>query len=115
MQALTLVFVETKKGADSLEHWLCMNGFPATTIHGDRTQQIVEEQRKFDGVEDLYCESPFQSDCGRMQPIRQPWVATVSTPEEEQRKFDGVEDTAFQLLNFQFYLISFFEPTAFSS
>ncbi|XP_020255592.1 DNA-directed RNA polymerases IV and V subunit 2-like isoform X2 [Asparagus officinalis] len=24
-QALTLVFVETKKGADSLEHWLCMN------------------------------------------------------------------------------------------
>ncbi|XP_077210188.1 DEAD-box ATP-dependent RNA helicase 37-like [Tasmannia lanceolata] len=37
-QALTLVFVETKKGADSLEHWLCLNGFPATTIHGDRTQ-----------------------------------------------------------------------------
>ncbi|RZS20549.1 hypothetical protein BHM03_00053070 [Ensete ventricosum] len=41
-QALTLVFVETKKGADSLEHWLCMNGFPATTIHGDRTQQASE-------------------------------------------------------------------------
>lgn len=41
-QALTLVFVETKKGADSLEHWLCMNGFPATTIHGDRTQQQRE-------------------------------------------------------------------------
>ncbi|XP_042003320.1 DEAD-box ATP-dependent RNA helicase 37-like [Salvia splendens] len=40
--ALTLVFVETKKGADSLEHWLCMNGFPATTIHGDRTQQERE-------------------------------------------------------------------------
>lgn len=39
-QSLTLVFVETKKGADSLEHWLCMNGFPATTIHGDRTQQV---------------------------------------------------------------------------
>ncbi|GFP79848.1 dead-box ATP-dependent RNA helicase 37 [Phtheirospermum japonicum] len=38
-QSLTLVFVETKKGADSLEHWLCLNGFPATTIHGDRTQQ----------------------------------------------------------------------------
>ncbi|GER41193.1 DEAD-box ATP-dependent RNA helicase [Striga asiatica] len=38
-QALTLVFVETKKGADSLEHWLCINGFPATSIHGDRTQQ----------------------------------------------------------------------------
>ncbi|XP_020272796.1 DEAD-box ATP-dependent RNA helicase 52B-like [Asparagus officinalis] len=41
-QALTLVFVETKKGADSLEHWLCMNQFPATTIHGDRTQQERE-------------------------------------------------------------------------
>ncbi|XVF69776.1 hypothetical protein PTKIN_Ptkin11bG0109100 [Pterospermum kingtungense] len=42
-QALTLVFVETKKGADSLEHWLCMNGFPATTIHGDRSQQEREQ------------------------------------------------------------------------
>uniref|UniRef100_A0A5B6YY91 RNA helicase n=1 Tax=Davidia involucrata TaxID=16924 RepID=A0A5B6YY91_DAVIN len=41
-QALTLVFVETKKGADSLEHWLCINGFAATTIHGDRTQQERE-------------------------------------------------------------------------
>ena len=41
-QALTLVFVETKKGADSLENWLCMNGFPATTIHGDRSQQVSE-------------------------------------------------------------------------
>ncbi|KAL2501545.1 DEAD-box ATP-dependent RNA helicase 37 [Forsythia ovata] len=41
-QSLTLVFVETKKGADSLEHWLCGNGFPATTIHGDRTQQERE-------------------------------------------------------------------------
>lgn len=39
-QSLTLVFVETKKGADALEHWLCLNGFPATTIHGDRTQQV---------------------------------------------------------------------------
>lgn len=42
-QALTLVFVETKKGADSLEYWLCSNGFPATTIHGDRTQQEREQ------------------------------------------------------------------------
>jgi hypothetical protein len=39
-QALTLVFVETKKGADALEHWLCLNNFPATTIQGDRTQQV---------------------------------------------------------------------------
>ncbi|XP_057826004.2 DEAD-box ATP-dependent RNA helicase 52B [Cryptomeria japonica] len=41
--ALTLVFVETKKGADSLEYWLCSNGFPATTIHGDRSQQEREQ------------------------------------------------------------------------
>ncbi|XP_072957281.1 DEAD-box ATP-dependent RNA helicase 37-like [Typha angustifolia] len=41
-QALTLVFVETKRGADALEHWLCTSGFPATTIHGDRTQQERE-------------------------------------------------------------------------
>ncbi|KAL3625392.1 DEAD-box ATP-dependent RNA helicase 37 [Castilleja foliolosa] len=41
--SLTLVFVETKKGADSLEYWLCQNGFPATTIHGDRTQQEREQ------------------------------------------------------------------------
>uniref|UniRef100_A0A8R7Q343 Uncharacterized protein n=1 Tax=Triticum urartu TaxID=4572 RepID=A0A8R7Q343_TRIUA len=39
-QALTLVFVETKRGADSLENWLCTNGFPATSIHGDRNQQV---------------------------------------------------------------------------
>ncbi|XP_034704576.1 DEAD-box ATP-dependent RNA helicase 37-like [Vitis riparia] len=41
-QSLTLVFVETKKGADALEHWLCINGFPATSIHGDRSQQERE-------------------------------------------------------------------------
>uniref|UniRef100_A0ACD5W4K6 Uncharacterized protein n=1 Tax=Avena sativa TaxID=4498 RepID=A0ACD5W4K6_AVESA len=41
-QALTLVFVETKRGADSLENWLCTNGFPATSIHGDRNQQERE-------------------------------------------------------------------------
>ncbi|KAL5545596.1 hypothetical protein UlMin_005283 [Ulmus minor] len=41
-QSLTLVFVETKKGADSLEYWLCSNGFPATSIHGDRSQQERE-------------------------------------------------------------------------
>ncbi|XP_066337323.1 DEAD-box ATP-dependent RNA helicase 52C-like [Miscanthus floridulus] len=41
-QTLTLVFVGTKRGADSLESWLCMNGFPATSIHGDRNQQERE-------------------------------------------------------------------------
>ena len=39
-QALTLVFVETKRGADALEDWLFRNGFPATSIHGDRSQQV---------------------------------------------------------------------------
>ena len=43
-QSLTLVFVETKKGADSLEYWLTGSGFPATTIHGDRTQQVSYNQ-----------------------------------------------------------------------
>uniref|UniRef100_A0A7N0VLQ1 RNA helicase n=1 Tax=Kalanchoe fedtschenkoi TaxID=63787 RepID=A0A7N0VLQ1_KALFE len=42
-KALTLVFVETKKGADALENWLYVNGFPATTIHGDRSQQEREQ------------------------------------------------------------------------
>ena len=38
LQGLTLVFVETKRGADALEDFLAGNGFPATSIHGDRTQ-----------------------------------------------------------------------------
>ncbi|KAF8400667.1 hypothetical protein HHK36_013967 [Tetracentron sinense] len=41
-QALTLVFVETKRGADALEHWLSMNGFPSTAIHGDKVQMERE-------------------------------------------------------------------------
>ncbi|KAI3879290.1 hypothetical protein MKX03_024265 [Papaver bracteatum] len=42
-QALTLVFVETKRGADALEHWLTINGFPATAIHGDKVQMEREQ------------------------------------------------------------------------
>ena len=38
VEGLTLVFVETKRGADALEDFLCGHGFPATSIHGDRTQ-----------------------------------------------------------------------------
>ncbi|KAK9268554.1 hypothetical protein L1049_000308 [Liquidambar formosana] len=38
--ALTLVFVETKRGADALENWLARNGFPATAIHGDKVQMV---------------------------------------------------------------------------
>ncbi|XP_027331610.1 DEAD-box ATP-dependent RNA helicase 52-like [Abrus precatorius] len=40
--SLTLVFVETKKGADALENWLSRCGFPATTIHGDKVQMERE-------------------------------------------------------------------------
>merc|ERR1719274_549059 len=35
---LTLVFVETKRMADTLEYRLSDRGLPATSIHGDRTQ-----------------------------------------------------------------------------
>ncbi len=40
---LTLVFVETKRGADSLEDFLIREGYPATSIHGDRTQPERED------------------------------------------------------------------------
>ena len=42
VQGLTLVFVETKRGADELERFLCRNGLPATSIHGDRSQEQRE-------------------------------------------------------------------------
>jgi len=42
MEGLTLVFVETKRAADSLEDFLCSHGLNATSIHGDRTQQERE-------------------------------------------------------------------------
>ncbi|KAK9836174.1 hypothetical protein WJX81_006875 [Elliptochloris bilobata] len=42
VEGLTLVFVETKRGADALEDYLAGNGFPATSIHGDRSQQERE-------------------------------------------------------------------------
>jgi len=41
--SLTLVFVETKKGADALDEFLYREGFPVTSIHGDRTQKEREE------------------------------------------------------------------------
>jgi len=39
---LTLVFVETKRMADMLSDFLMGNNFPATSIHGDRTQRERE-------------------------------------------------------------------------
>jgi superfamily II DNA/RNA helicase len=35
--------VETKKGADQLEDFLYRQGFPATSIHGDRSQRERED------------------------------------------------------------------------
>ncbi|TPX43029.1 hypothetical protein SeMB42_g04893 [Synchytrium endobioticum] len=40
---LTLVFVETKRAADILCNYLQSNQFPATSIHGDRTQREREQ------------------------------------------------------------------------
>ncbi|QIW96799.1 hypothetical protein AMS68_002317 [Peltaster fructicola] len=39
---LTLIFVETKRMADSLSDYLINQSFPATSIHGDRTQRERE-------------------------------------------------------------------------
>ncbi|XP_022093706.1 putative ATP-dependent RNA helicase Pl10 isoform X2 [Acanthaster planci] len=41
--SLTLVFVETKRGADALDEFLRMQSYPATSIHGDRSQREREE------------------------------------------------------------------------
>lgn len=42
-ESLTLIFVETKKGADMLEEFLYRERFHVTSIHGDRTQYEREE------------------------------------------------------------------------
>ncbi|CAG8472039.1 18591_t:CDS:2 [Racocetra fulgida] len=39
----TLVFVKSKRGADSLDDFLYSQNFPTTSIHGDRTQQERED------------------------------------------------------------------------
>jgi ATP-dependent RNA helicase DDX3X len=39
VKGLTIIFVETKRKADMLEDFLIREGFPATSIHGDRVQQ----------------------------------------------------------------------------
>eukprot|EP01136_Pigoraptor_vietnamica_P021600 Opistho-1_new@71916 len=51
-KCLTLIFVETKRGADALEDYLCREGYPATSIHGDRSQREREDAlRTFRGGE----------------------------------------------------------------
>ncbi|XP_004349702.2 ATP dependent RNA helicase [Capsaspora owczarzaki ATCC 30864] len=42
-ECLTLCFVETKRAADSLEDFLYHEGFPAASIHGDRSQRERED------------------------------------------------------------------------
>ncbi|XP_059619735.1 ATP-dependent RNA helicase bel [Phlebotomus argentipes] len=44
---LTLIFVETKKGADALEDFLHRYDHPVTSIHGDRTQREREDALKY--------------------------------------------------------------------
>ncbi|ORY97986.1 P-loop containing nucleoside triphosphate hydrolase protein [Syncephalastrum racemosum] len=39
----TLIFVETKRAADSLDQYLYDHKFPSTSIHGDRTQMERED------------------------------------------------------------------------
>ncbi|KAL3532349.1 hypothetical protein ACH5RR_005870 [Cinchona calisaya] len=42
-RALTLVFVETKRGADALQRWLSVKGFQSSAIHGDKVQMEREQ------------------------------------------------------------------------
>ena len=44
--SLTLVFTETKKGADSLDNYLYDRGYRSSCIHGDRNQREREEALK---------------------------------------------------------------------
>ena len=39
---LTIVFTETKKGADFLDNFLHYEGYHSTCIHGDRNQRERE-------------------------------------------------------------------------
>ncbi len=44
---LTLIFVETKRMADALSDFLITQNFPATSIHGDRSQQERERALEY--------------------------------------------------------------------
>jgi ATP-dependent RNA helicase DDX3X len=45
-QGLILVFVETKRSCDYIEDLLCSKGFPACSIHGDKSQREREQSLK---------------------------------------------------------------------
>ena len=42
-EMLTIVFTETKRGADYLDNYLHDRGFSSTCIHGDRNQRERED------------------------------------------------------------------------
>jgi ATP-dependent RNA helicase DDX3X len=42
-EGLILIFVETKRSCDYIEDMLCGKGFPACSIHGDKSQREREE------------------------------------------------------------------------
>jgi ATP-dependent RNA helicase DDX3X len=42
-EGLILIFVETKRACDYVEDFLCSRGFPACSIHGDKSQREREE------------------------------------------------------------------------
>ena len=46
-EALTLVFVETKRGADELERFLQSENYSAISIHGDKSQSEREEALRY--------------------------------------------------------------------
>ncbi|QDS72834.1 DEAD-box ATP-dependent RNA helicase [Venturia effusa] len=52
-KGLTLIFVETKRMADSLSDFLINQNFPATSIHGDRTQR--ERERALEMFRNAHC------------------------------------------------------------
>ena len=41
-EGLILIFVETKRNCDYVEDVLCERGFPAASIHGDKSQRERE-------------------------------------------------------------------------
>ena len=45
-EGLVLIFTETKRGADLLEDVLIRNSYPASSIHGDKSQREREEALK---------------------------------------------------------------------
>lgn len=46
-KGLVIVFVETKKKADTIERYLSNEQFPAISIHGDRTQEEREQALRY--------------------------------------------------------------------